>query len=174
MIVYPFPSSHIYNDFIQAFAFYITLSLRLYHWLWISILVCVEAYLSEGSRSKLDSTLWEVRGSAGASLGFVFWRFVYWLLEPWLARLRGGRSLACRATTTGKLLPLRNKRPVEIIKPELATGKNKGLFCSIPARAVFRKIPASYRNKSSSKRNDSYIGFIVLIPEQLLYSRKDL
>jgi hypothetical protein len=39
------------------------------------------------------------------------------------------------------------------------------LFCPILARATFRKIPALYRNKSSLKRNDSCIGFIVLIPE---------
>src|SRR6266702_5899563 len=51
----------------------------------------------------------------------------------------------------------------------------KNLNCSaILARAAFQKIPASYQNKSSSKRNNSCIGFIVLIPEQLLHSRKDL
>ena len=48
------------------------------------------------------------------------------------------------------------------------------LFCPILAQAAFRKIPALYRNKSSSKMNDLCIGFIVLIPEQLLHSRKDL
>src|SRR6266704_5491685 len=37
-----------------------------------------------------------------------------------------------------------------------------------------QQIPVLYRNKSSSKRNDSSIGFIVLIPEQLLHSGKDL
>ena len=36
------------------------------------------------------------------------------------------------------------------------------------------EIPALYRNKSSLKRNDSGIGFIVLILEQLLRSGKDL
>src|SRR6266704_1042340 len=36
------------------------------------------------------------------------------------------------------------------------------------------EILASYRNKSSSKRNDSCIGCIVLTPEQLLHSGKDL
>ena len=50
----------------------------------------------------------------------------------------------------------------------------EGVFCLILARAAFRKILAPYRNKSSLKRHNSCIGFIVLIPEQLLYSRKDL
>ena len=47
------------------------------------------------------------------------------------------------------------------------------LFCSIPARVIFWKIPVLYWNKSSSKRNNLCIGFIVLISEQLLYSGKD-
>ena len=45
------------------------------------------------------------------------------------------------------------------------------LFCPMPAHGSFRKISASYRNRSSSKRNKSCIGFIVLIPEQLRHSR---
>ena len=49
-----------------------------------------------------------------------------------------------------------------------------GVLCPILARVAFRKIPALYQNKSSLKRNGSCIGFIVLIPEQLLHFGKGL
>src|SRR6266702_1599276 len=51
-------------------------------------------------------------------------------------------------------------------KNQLSQLKLLILFCTILARAAFRKIPASYRNKSFSKRNDSCISFIVLISGQ--------
>ena len=40
------------------------------------------------------------------------------------------------------------------------------MFYAILAQAAFRKIPALYRNKSSLKRKDSCIGFIVILSTQ--------
>ena len=59
---------------------------------------------------------------------------------------------------------VRNNPKLVALSKEREEYKNQ-LFCSILADSLFRNISASFRNTSSSKRNNWYIAFGGYIPE---------